>query len=97
VVGSAPSRGSNSYVTLGPRSGIIVRVPLSADGQCRKVAVLYEAPATTPGLWGTGVGFLVFRMLPQSLKTRLLQPRPALHRAWCEHELSYPVGRLSQK
>jgi hypothetical protein len=89
----SPSRGSNAYLAVSPRSGIVVRVPLSPDGQHRKVAALYQAPETTPAFWGTTIGFQVFRRLPPTLKERVLHPRPVLRRAWCDRELSYPAER----
>jgi hypothetical protein len=84
------SRGSNSYLSLGPREGIVVRVPLQANGQHRKAAVLCEVPTTTSPFWVSGVGFRFFRMLPQPLKNRVLHPKWALLRVWCDRELSYP-------
>ena len=64
--------GSNCYVALGPRSGMVIRVPLSPDGQRRQVAALYEETQTPAPFWGTATGFQVFRMLPAVLKKRVL-------------------------
>jgi hypothetical protein len=87
----------NAYASLGPHSGIVIRVPLSADGQRRKVAALFEGPTTTPSsFWMTPTGMRVFRLLPQSLRKRAL-PSGSLHRVWCDRELSYPTERIRQK
>jgi len=90
------SRRSNAYASLGRRSGIVIRIPLSADGQRRKVAALYEGPTTTSSFWLTPTGLRVFRMIPQPLRKRLL-PSASLHRVWCDRELLYPTEKFSQK
>jgi len=91
----SPARGSNSYVRLGPRSGIIVRVPLLANGQHRKAAVLYEVPVTASSFWLSPAGFRILRMLPQSLRIRMLKPQ--LLKVWCDRELSFPSEDTSKR
>ncbi|MDB6112378.1 MAG: hypothetical protein JWR69_4128 [Pedosphaera sp.] len=90
-------RGSNSYLGLGPRSGIVVRVPLQRDGQHRKAAVLCEVPTTTSPFWAGGVGFQLLRVLPQSLRHKVIQPKPLLLPVWCDRELSFPGDKYIQK
>lgn len=92
----SPSRGSNAYATLGPCSGIVIRIPLAADGQRRKVAALYEGPVTSSNFWVTPAGLRVARMIPRSLRGQLL-PSFSLRRAWCDRELSYPTEQPRQK
>jgi hypothetical protein len=90
-----PSRGSSSYLSLEAHSGVVVRVPLQADGQHRKVAVLYERPPVdlTP-FWTTRVGVQLFRVLPMVLLNRVIHPKPMWVRVWCDRELSYPADNF---
>ena len=87
----SPFSGSNRYVTLAPRSGMVVRVPLTADGQHRRVAALYQSSDNTLAYWFTAIGVQLSRMLPQFARPQLLNPQPVLRRAWCSRELSYPA------
>jgi hypothetical protein len=91
----SPVRGGNSYLQLGPTSGLMVRVPLPPDVHRRKVAVLYETVENVPAFWGTAVGIRVFRMLPQSLRNHLVSPKPVLERVWCNRDLAYPATQAS--
>lgn len=93
------SRGGKAYLSLAPNSGILVRVPLPANGRHRKAAVLCEAPATilTSPFWTSHVGVRVFCMLPQQLKNKVLGFDPVLLRVWCDRELSYPAASISQR
>lgn len=93
----SPFRGSNAYASLGPHSGLVIRVPLSADGQRRKVAALYEGPyIKPPAFWLTPTGLRVLRILPHAIRERVL-PSPTLRKVWCDRELSYPTEKLTQK
>lgn len=89
----SPSSRSNAYASLGPHSGMVIRIPLPPDGRRRKVAALYEGPMTTSSFWVTPTGLRVFRMLPRPLRKRVL-PSASLHKVWCDRELSYPAGRF---
>jgi hypothetical protein len=84
----SPNFTSNSYVSLNPHSGMVVRVPLRADGQERKAAVLYRAQSSVPAFWTTAVGFRVLRMLPKSLRNRVTSPQSVWQKVWCDRELT---------
>jgi hypothetical protein len=93
----SPVRGSNAYLSLGPRSGFVIRVPLPEDGQRRKVAVLYEGPYTTAALaLGAGPGISIrvpttnapnttagsFWLTPTGFRLFRLLPRPLRERVF---------------
>lgn len=86
----ALTNGGNAGLLLNPNTGILIRIPLPADGQRRKVAALYEGSNTASAFWATPAGFRVFRMLPPWLRRRVC-PQRVLEKAWCEQVLSYPA------
>ncbi len=82
------------YVTLGPTSGMVIRVPLSADGSKRKVAALYQGPIAPPSaFWMSRTGAKLLAVMPHWLRQRVI-PAPDRHEAWCEVELSYPAENV---
>ncbi len=95
----SPLRRNNSNLALKPHSGIMVKVPLPMNGRHRKAAVLCEVRPTTSisPFWTNSVGFLVFRMLPRSLKNKVLHPQPVFLKVWCDHELWYSGEQFDQK
>jgi hypothetical protein len=93
-----PSRGQNTFLQLAPHSGIVIRAPLPASGQKRKVAVVCEAPLPAwrqSSLWSSGFGQALLRVLPRSVLRRLAQHQPTAIKVWCDQELSDPGGRIA--
>jgi hypothetical protein len=93
-----PHPPNSMYVTLGPRSGLVVRVPLDASGGRRKAAVICRSPPRSlAAFWTSGFGIWLLRMSPASWRSRILMPKLAEERVWCDRELSYPADRFGMK
>jgi len=86
------------YHTLAPHSAVRLRVPLPAEGQTRRVAVLCaEMPSGTPRrFWTHGIGLSVLRKLPRSFGMKLLFRQPSVLRVWCDRDSSHTGEWLTE-
>ena len=90
-----------SFASLGlchvvaPHSAVRIRVPLLPKGEQRKVAMLCaEMPSGSPRrFWTNGIGLGILRILPRSVRMKLLFSQPAVLRVWCDRELSHTDER----
>jgi len=77
------------FTTIGPHTGITIRVPTLPGGQRRRIAVLcQEMPELRPSsFWFSRAGRLLLVNLPRSIVSRLYSAGPVL-KVWCDRELS---------